>query len=279
MSAGSITGYVLYNNAKNNAPNTKFTTTTVKLGTISTTVSASGTVSNSAQIDLTPSSSGTLTALNVKEGDAITIGEVLGVVTDPTSAATIQAGKSGVNTQTQTLNKLISSRASLYTKAAIGGRIKNVNISVGDDVTQSKTLGSLMVISSDGKMKTTAINYDPTKVTVALNDSVNVSINGSVVATGTVSNVSTNQGSSSMVVTTPDTFPVGATVTISKSGTTIGIGTLSVNAPVEVQGPASGTISNVYVSENTIVSKGSNLFKIDGTELEEYLRKTEKLEL
>ncbi|MBC8060220.1 MAG: HlyD family efflux transporter periplasmic adaptor subunit [Clostridiaceae bacterium] len=266
LCGGGLTSYILYNNAKKNAPNTKFTTTTVKLSTISTSISASGTVSNSAQIDLIPSSGGTLDTLNVKEGDAIKTGDLLAKVTDSNSALTIQSAKNAVSNQTQALAKLVKSKTSLYTKAATAGRVKNVNIAVGDDLANAKSLGSIMVISTDGNLKA-SVNYDSTKITLAQSDVVDVSIKGAVVAQGTIASINQGQGSSSINVLVPDTLTVGVIATFSKAGTTIGSAALSVNAPVEVQG-TTGTITNLYVSENSTVSKGSNLFKIDGTELD-----------
>jgi len=264
---GGLVGYTLYNNSVKNAPNTKFTTTTVKLSTISTSITGSGTVSNGAQVDLMPSSVGTLDTLNVKEGDSINTGDLLAKVTDPNSALTIQSAQNAVANQTQALNKLIKSRTALYTKAAAAGRIKTINIAVGDDMSNAKSLGSIMVISTDGKLKAT-VNYDSSKITPVQSDTVDVSINGTVVAQGTISSVNSGQGSASITVLVPDTLTIGATATISKSGTTIGSAVLSINAPVEVQAPAAGTITNLYVSENTIVTKGTNLFKIDATDLE-----------
>ena len=80
-------------------------TVTVGRGDVSTTVSASGTVISPSDIALAPSTSGTLSQLNVKVGDSVHAGEVLAKI-DATSleSAVAQAKVALVQAQSTLAN-------------------------------------------------------------------------------------------------------------------------------------------------------------------------------
>lgn len=268
MTAGGV--YAYSENVKKNAVTVSFTPVTVKKQNMDITVSASGSVSNASQIDLAPASSGTLDTLNVKQGDTVTQGEVLAHVNDTSAEQSVQTAQNNLNNQEQNLAKAKAGENNLYTKAPVSGIVKNLNISAGDDVSNYKSLGSLLTISEDGNMK---VSIQP-GVSVSQGEGVYVNINGHLVS-GTVNGTSSGskQGMSQGGVTVvfPDGgYKTGTTVTVYKSdkSTVVGSGDIDINEPVQVSGPQSGTITNVYVSENSRVNKGSNLFKLDGSDVE-----------
>lgn len=91
------------------------------------------------------------------------------------------------------------------------------------------------------------------------------------IASNQSSGATSGTGSGSLVVTIPqDDLPVDATVTVKKQNsdhTVIGTGDLEINDPVKITG-SSGVIDKVYVSENSVVKKGDNLFKLNGDSIQ-----------
>lgn len=272
VAGGGTLTYTLLAKAKSNETTTTFRTTTVKKGSISITVSGSGTVSSGAQYTLTAANSGTIDSVPVKEGDTVTKGEVIAHINDTTSAQQVQSKQNALDSANAALAQTESSTSSLYIKSPIAGRVKNVIVSSGDDLGTMKVLGSLCEISTDGKMKVAVSSSG-----ASLGETVNISYNGTVIP-GVVSSSSSSQsaqsgnstgnsqGGSTAVVINRDDLPVGASVSVYKqNGTLIGTGTLAVNNPVAISGPGTGKVTNVYVSENTYVSKNTNLFKLDGS--------------
>lgn len=275
VGTGSYFGYTKVVASKNKSTTTlMLTPVTVKKGNISVSISGSGTVTNSSQTDLSFSGSGTIDNLPFKEGDTIKQGDVIAHIVDTAAAQTVTAKQNALTAANSALAQSQKNLNSLYIKTPVSGRVKSVTVSQGDDLSLMKTLGNIAVISTDGQMKTT-IN---TNVSVNAGDTVNVDYNGTVVqgtvtsssvqATSQGSNKTTTAGStggSVSVIIGRDDFPVGASATVSKQdGTVLGTGTLAVNSPVNISGPGNGTISEVYVSENSTVSKNDNLFKLNG---------------
>lgn len=273
---GTIT-YTLLAKAKSDETTTTFRTATVKKGSISITVSGSGTVTSGAQYTLTAANSGTIDSVPVNEGDTVKKGQVIAHIDDTTSAQQVQSKQDALDSANEALEQTQSTTSSLYIKSPVAGRVKNVIVSSGDDLGTMKVLGSICEISTDGKMKV-AINAS----NLSLGETVNVNYNGTNIPGVVSSNSSqaTQSGSSSgysqggsnsstAVVISRDDLPVGASVSVYKqNGTLVATGTLAVNNPVAIEGPGSGTVTNVYVSENSYVNKNDNLFKLDGSSVE-----------
>jgi HlyD family secretion protein len=264
---GGFLGYKALNPTKTTAKET-FMPVKVSAQTISQSISASGTVSNAAQTDVLAENNGTLATLNVKEGDIVKAGDTIATINDTSSQQAVSEASAALYNQNLALAKANKGTAALYTKAPAAGRVKSIGVSVGDDLSNLKSLNSLMTISTDGKMKASVTgNASP-------NEAVFVKINGTFVA-GTVTSTSaggsqqSQQSGNITVEISGDTFAVGTEVTVYKAdkSTIIGTGSLSINSPVTVQGPGNGVISNVYVSENTVVNKGDNLFKLNGDDV------------
>lgn len=101
------------------------------------------------------------------------------------------------------------------------------------------------------------------------NELSNLKNNISANQSGSAATSGTNSGS--ILVTIPrDDLPVNATVTVKKhngSGTVIGTGNLAINDPVPIT-ISSGIVDNVYVSENSMVKRGDNLFKLNGDDIQ-----------
>jgi hypothetical protein len=130
---------------------------------------------------------------------------------------------------------------------------------VGDDVASTVyDNGALMLVSLDGYM---AVDIDSAALTEG--DSVTVKTEAEKSYTGTVEAVL--DGTATITVTDNGTI-YGDTVTVlDADGNTLGSGELYIHDELKIMGYA-GTISYVYVSENSNIYSGSSLFGLGDTE-------------
>lgn len=187
-----IGGYVIYSKTKKTKSTSGLTymKATVRRGSMEQYVPASGTVSSSVSVDITPSSTGAITSLPVKEGDKVTKGEVIAKVDDTNAQAQLYKAENNLKQQELALEKLNKSLDALNVISPVSGTVTAVNISAGDDSGNAgKIFGSLISIKTDD------------------------------------------------------------------------------NRVIQVNG-YNGTVSGVYVSVNSRVSKGTLLFKLDNSDIE-----------
>ncbi|MDR3645616.1 MAG: HlyD family efflux transporter periplasmic adaptor subunit [Clostridia bacterium] len=287
--AGGIIMVVKVSAASGSADTTtKFIASTVKTGDINITISGSGTVTDTSDYSLTSANAGTITSLPVKQGDAVKAGQVIAKINDTTSAQTVLQKKQSLASAQLQLQQAQASLADLYIKTPIAGRVKSIIASVGDDVSQLKSLGSLAVVSTKRAMTVTVSASGSSGSFGSLGSSGSSGSSGSqslsVGETVTVSDTTNgktysgtvtaagNQGDTVTIGT--DVPGIGDSATVQKSGKTIGSGTLALVSSVAINS-SSGTITNVYVTENELVSKSQSLFKLDATTAENNISSAE----
>ena len=98
-------------------------TVSVTRGTVSATVTASGTVERAGVVDLAFISGGTITAVNVEPGDAVSVGTVLAAVDDTTA---LQQLASAESTLAQAVQSTASTDASIASASAALADAKRV---------------------------------------------------------------------------------------------------------------------------------------------------------
>lgn len=85
---------------------TRYVTSKVTAGTIIASITDSGQVSASNQINVTPQVSGTLTAVNVKPGESVSTGQTLFVIDDTSAEQAVRDAEIGVQNANLALQKL-----------------------------------------------------------------------------------------------------------------------------------------------------------------------------
>lgn len=216
--------------------------------------------------------------VNVSINGEVIRGHVIStsVSKDNGTEKTIQADEASLSTKKAELEDLQKSLNDLYTKAPADGRIKSLNLQAGDDVSNLKAVGALMIINRDGKMdiavETSAVD-DPNAV-ILKDDIVDIYLNDSEITEGTVTTSTIKQvtGKTSLSASAgkiqiemdKDDISPHTEVTVKKhnSSLVLGKGTAELSDPVQVSA-SSGLVTNVYISENSYVKKGDNLFKFD----------------
>ena len=233
-------------------------TATVTVGSISTTISGSGTLSAQETESVSLPASVQLRSLCVEKGDTVAAGDILAYL-DLTS---VMSAMNELQTELEDLDSDIADAAKEtvdnIVKSTVTGRIKGVYCQAGDGVLSVMyEHGALLTISLDGHM---AVKI-PSK-SLSAGDQVTVTASDGVAYPGTVDEV---QGSEAVVLITDDKPLLGDAVTVADAeGKTLGSGELYVHQPLNVTGYA-GTVSRLLVSENASVTKGRILLYLSDT--------------
>ncbi len=228
------------------------------IGAISTVVSGSGILSN-VDTEIVELPAGVeLKDVLVEYGDVVSAGDLLATV----EMATVRSAMSDLQTQIEQLDDQISDaeddQVNSSITAGVSGRLKIIYAERGDDVADVMVKnGALAVISLDGYM---ALELESD--VLAAGDAVTVVYGENRQAKGTVESVAA--GVATILVT--DNGPkYDELVTVyTEEGTELGTANLYIHNPLAVTGFA-GTISNVSVRENDMVSGSSTLFRLKDT--------------
>lgn len=270
--AGGIIGFTAFAKSGSSDSTTIFRQATAKSGNIQITVTGSGTVSDSTEYSLTAANSGTIDSLPVKQGDTVKAGQTIAHISDTNSAQAILQKQNALSSAQNALAQSQQNLNSLTMKSPVAGKVKSVIVSAGDDISTMKSLGSLMVISTERSMSVSISSAqqqlksgDTVRVTDA---STKTSYTGNVVGAGSSGGGQGYSGGTVVTIAT-DNPKVGDTVTVATTkGAYVGTGTLSLTKSVAISPNGSGTVSSVYVSENQMVSKNDSLLKLDGSSVE-----------
>ncbi len=231
----------------------------VTTGSISTTVSGSGTLTDEAVESIDIPSSLEIVDYYVEEGDTVSEGDLIATVTNASLLTALSDAQESLDELDEELEDAAGDEVDSTISASVSGRVKYIAVSSGDDVaTVMYESGSLMLLSLDGYM---AVDVETDSLSV--NDSVIVTDSDGTEYSGTVDAIS--DGAATVLITDNGTT-YGDTVTVStESGTEIGTGTLYIHSQMAITGYA-GTVSSVSVSENTSVSSGTTLLTLTDTE-------------
>ena len=231
---------------------------TVTVGSISTTISGSGTLSAQDVTEVTVPGSVSLRSLRVEEGDTVAEGDVLAYL-DLTSVLTAM---NELQNQLEELDSEIADAAkdtvSTVVKSTVTGRVKAIYCENGDPVLSAMyEHGALMTLSLDGHM---AVDIEAGGL--AAGDAVIVTLSDGSVYPGTVSAA---QGDSATVLITDDKPLLDDEATVTdEAGKELGSGKLYIHQPLNITGYA-GTVYKLGVQENYYVTKNRVLLYLNDT--------------
>ena len=228
------------------------------MGSISTTITGSGTLSAQETTDVSIPSTVALRSLCVEEGDTVTEGDILAYL-DLTS---VMSAMNDLQTELEELDSDIADAAketvNNVMKSTVVGRVKGIYCEAGDSVLSIMyEHGALMTISLDGHMA-----VDIPTAGLSAGDTVTVTLSDGTAYPGTVDEVREDEA----VVLITDNKPLlgdKATVT-DEEGKTLGTGELYIHQPLNITGYA-GTVSRLMVTENAPVTKNRILLYLTDT--------------
>ena len=229
-----------------------------QIGTISTTVSGSGSLEEVDLEALTVPEGVTVKEIQVERDDLVEQGDLLATV----DMASVLTTMSTVQEELEALDDEISDASgdtvSSTIKAGVSGRVKIIYAEAADSVVSVMAEhGALAVLSLDGYMA-----LDVETDALASGDAVTVVRQDGTQITGTVE--SALGGKATILVTDNGPAYDEAVTVLNAEGTELGGGNLYIHNPLAVTGYA-GTISSVSVKENAKVSTTTTLFQLKDT--------------
>ena len=227
--------------------------------TIRSTVIGTGTLSDGEAEKILVPAGIKIDKVLVESGDVVEEGQTLATVNHRSVTKAIREVQSALEDIDDELEDLDTASDERMVKASVPGRIKQIFAHGGDKVSDvMDEHGMLMVMSTDGRM------------------ALDIADDGSLSANQRVSVLLSDGSRSSGTV---DTVQNGsATVTISDSGKRVGVrasvqdvngsrtygeGSLYIHQPYQITA-STGTVDQVYVSENTLVDRDDRLLLLDG---------------
>lgn len=231
----------------------------VTVGSISTTVSGSGTLAAEDVETLEILSSLEIADYYVEEGDSVTEGDLIATVTNASLVSAMSDKQEELDDIDEQLEEASDDEISDTITTSVDGRVKLINVADGDDIaTAMYDSGSLMLLSLDGYM-----SVDVSSENLSAGDSVTVTLSDGTTVDGEVEKQVS--GTATILVTDNGTT-YGDTVTVyDADGGEVGTGTLSIHSQLMITGYA-GTVSDISVSENESVSAGDTLLELTDTE-------------
>ena len=230
------------------------------VGSISTTVSGSGTLANVDEETVTVPEGVEIEEVVVSADDKIKKGDVIAKL----DMASVMSAMASVQSELDALDTEITTASTdavdTYISSGVAGRVKKIYAQKGDSVLACMyENGALALLSLDGYMAVD-IRCD----TLAAGDSVTV-IRGDEKQTQLSGIVDTVTTGTAVILVTDNGPELDEAVTVlGEDGTTLGTGKLYVHSPLKATG-ISGTVSYVNVTENTNVYSGSMLFYLADT--------------
>lgn len=229
------------------------------LGSISTTISGSGTLTDDDVEDVEIPAAVELRDVSVEEGDNVAEGDLIAIVDTASVISAMSDVQDQIDAIDDQLEDVSDETVGSKITAGLSGRVKKVFAQEGDDVaTVMYENGALMLISLDGLM---AVDIE-TDVAVEAGDAVTVTLSDGSTLEGTVQ--SAKVGAVTVTVTDNGTVFGDAAMVSDSGGSALGSGTLYIYSELKVTGYA-GTINRVCVAENNKVSASTTVFTLTDT--------------
>ncbi len=231
----------------------------VTTGSITTTVSGSGTLSDETVEDVTAPSVLTISEFYVEEGDTVEEGDLIATVTNASLRSAMSDTQDAISTLDEQISEAAGDTVSETMEASVTGRVKEICVTDGEEVASAMYRdGALLILSLDGSMAVDLETED-----LRANEAVTVTTSDGKDYDGTVESAA---GGRATILITDDGPLCGDEVTVKTTGgREAGSGTLYIHSPMAITG-YTGTVSSVEVNENDTVSAGTTLLTLTDTE-------------
>lgn len=230
----------------------------VTIGTVSTTVSGSGTIRDMDTEEISVPAGVKITEVLVESGDKVLSGDVLATVENADVLNALADVQKQIDAKDAKMENAASEAVDEILRAKVSGRIKKIYAQPGDGVAACMVRnGALAVISQDGYMALEIENSSlKTGDTVSL-----LRADGSSL-TGEVDRIYSGKA----VILTDDRLPeVEEELTVKNSaGEILGHAAVYIHSPVRVTG-YTGTVDYLSVKENDNVWEGASIFRLRDT--------------
>jgi len=231
----------------------------VYIGSISTTVSASGTLESEEVEILEVIRSLEIIDYYAEIGDKVEKGDLIATVTNASLLTSLSEKQGELDALDEKINEVSQNEVSDTIAVGVAGRVKKIFAEEGEDVaTAMYDHGSLMMLSLDGYLF-----IEVAEDTLKTGDSVNVVLSDDTSVKGLVEKQI--NGTATILVSDEEAAYEEFVTVYSLEDQEIGTGTLSIHSQLAISGYA-GTISSIFVAENEEVSAGETLMSLTDTE-------------
>lgn len=105
-------GFYWYGKTHTTAATVKYVTVQAQKATVISSVSGTGQVSEENKIDLSPKSAGTITSLNVKQGDKVKAGQIIAVIDESSNLISLKQAQASLASAQASYDKLVAGATS-----------------------------------------------------------------------------------------------------------------------------------------------------------------------
>lgn len=228
------------------------------IGSISTSVSGSGQLSEVDEEAITIPAGVKVEEVLVSSHDTLSEGDVIATLDISSVMSAMSDIQSEIDDLDEDLSDAASDTVSSSISAGVGGRVKKIYAQAGDSVINCMySNGALALLSLDGYM---AVEVQTDALSAG--DAVTVELESEKTVSGTVESA----GNGKCIVLVSDNGPeYGEIVSVlSESGEKLGSGKLYIHSPFSITG-ISGAISRVNTAENRVVYSSTTLFTLKDT--------------
>lgn len=231
----------------------------VTVGSISTTVSGSGTLADEDVESIEVPSTLEIADYYVEEGDSVSEGDLIATVTKASLLSAMSDAQDALDALDEEISDASDEEVDDEITTSISGRVKKIYVEEDDDIVSVMyDEGALMLLSLDGYMAVDISSGD-----LAEDDEVIVTTSDGDEYDGIVEKIVS--GTATIIVS--DNGPeYEDTVTVADAdGNELGTGSLYIHSEMAITGYA-GTVDSIEVSENESVSADDTLITLDDTE-------------
>jgi len=244
-------------------------------GPIEVTVTGTGTITPVTSEEIGPKAAGTLKKIYVKNGDRVKKGDVLMEITNDSLNLQMQTARLDMEKAGIDLADSSSQLVSDTLTASFSGRVVNLEVKAGDDVSKNAVLATLQ---DDSQLVFDMPVDNNTAQKVALNQQVEVflpdrdeTVNGRVTfkSNQSVSGYSgQNRAYLKVAVAAtgslaPNMKAFGVVTVGGKQVDALAVSTLQWMGQTQIKAPLAGKLTGIYVQEGQAVKKGQKLFAFD----------------
>lgn len=277
-----LVSFILSSNNKN-GPVISWTEDTVKKQDITSSITGSAVVMPKDQYSITALVSGNIISANFEQGDIVNEGDILYQIDSSDAQTSIENANISYQRSQMDYNKAAEKYNNLTVKSDIAGVIKNLYVKKGTSVSAGTKIADVY----DDSYFTLVLTFnevDAENIYVGQSANVRISSNGEIIA-GTVTDVNaqgyaaegnTMVRSVEIKVHNPGVLTNSEYATATINGcTSSSSGKFEYIAEKTITAEVSGDISDVYVSQGSRVSVGSNLVKIESDDIKDSLTSSE----
>ncbi len=254
-----VLGYIQMRAGIAQSQKTTYDIVGVQRGTIEVKVKGAGTVEPLRDEDVYSASACTVSEVFAENGDIVSEGDVVATFNSDELSAQRESLKKQIDETDASIAAMRSTKGSEYIKSPVKGTVLVLYASKGDSVDAvMDKYGALAIVSPDDMLQVTL----PYIEGIAQGDKLNVT-SGARTAAGDVTRV--DAVSSKITVRFGRKgFAVGKTAILTAAdGSGLGEAAIEAASPVYITGRG-GTVKRVYEKKGSEVSRGGNVFRLDG---------------